>query len=134
MPGIESPPRLQGGSTDSSSLFRANMKGTFIMPGVDFRELRASIPIAEILHLIGYVPVHQRDDQVRGPCPIHRSRSRTSRVFSVNLRTNAYRCFQCGSTGNQLGLYAAVTQKQLFEAAVELCAKLNRPTPWIYRW
>jgi DNA primase len=104
------------------------------MPGVDFRELRATVSIAEILQLIGYVPAQTRGCQLRGPCPVQRSASKTSRVFSVNLQMNAYQCFKCGSAGNQLGLYAAVTRSSLFGAAVDLCEKLNRPTPWIHRW
>ena len=104
------------------------------MPGIDFHELRALVSIAEILHLIGFVPAQSRGHQLRGPCPLHRSTSPSSRIFSVNLKTNVYRCFKCGSAGNQLDLYAAVTKMSLFEAAVALCEKLNRPQPWIHRW
>jgi DNA primase len=104
------------------------------MPGVDFRQLRASISIAEVLHLIGFVPAETRGHQLRGPCPVHGSQSKSSRVFSVNLKSHAYQCFKCGSAGNQLSLYAAVTRLSLFEAAVELCEKLHRPTPWVHRW
>jgi DNA primase len=104
------------------------------MPGVDFRELRATVSIADVLHLIGFVPARARGHQLRGPCPVHGSSSRTSRVFSVNLKTNAYRCFKCGSAGNQLGLYMAVTKMSLFDAAIDLCKRLNRPTSWIHRW
>jgi DNA primase len=104
------------------------------MPGIDYRQLRGSISIAEILQLIGFVPAQARGLQLRGPCPVHRSRSRRSRVFSVNLQTNAYQCFKCGSAGNQLDLYAAVTNKSLYQAALDLCEKINCPTPWIERW
>jgi len=106
----------------------------FAMPGVDFRELRAAIPIAEILDLLGFVPAQVCGHQLRGPCPVHGSRSKNSRTFSVNLKINVYQCFKCGSAGNQLDLYAAVTKMSLFEAAIDLCEKLNRPTPWIHRW
>jgi hypothetical protein len=106
----------------------------FAMPGLDFHELRASVSIADVLHLIGFVPRQTCGHQVRGPCPVHGSSSPNSRIFSVNLMTNAYRCFKCGSAGNQLDLYAALTKLSLFEAAIDLCEKLNRPTPWIYRW
>src|SRR5437899_5027524 len=67
------------------------------MPGVDYRQLRASISIAEILQLIRFVPAQASGQQLRGPCPVHGSRSPSSRSFSVNLKTNVYRCFQCGS-------------------------------------
>ena len=65
---------------------------------------------------------------------MHGSRSKRSRVFSVHLKTNAYRCFKCGSAGNQLDLYAALTKKSLYQAALDLCEKINCPTPWIKRW
>ena len=104
------------------------------MPGIDYRQLRASISIAEILHLIGFIPAQACGPQLRGPCPVHGSRSQKSRVFSVNLQTNAYQCFKCGSAGNQLDLYAAVTKRSLYQAAIDLCEKTNRPTPWIERW
>jgi len=104
------------------------------MPGIDFRAVRASIAIADVLNLIGYEAVSRCGYQLRGPCPVHRSCTKTSRVFSINLQANLYHCFKCGSAGNQLGLYAAVTRTSLFEAAVDLCEKLSRPTPWIHRW
>src|SRR5436190_24190946 len=104
------------------------------MPGIDYRQLRASISIAEILRLVGFVPAQVSGPQLRGPCPVHGSRSPRSRVFSVNLQTNAYQCFKCGSAGNQLDLYAAVTTKSLYQAAIDLCEKLNCTTPWVQRW
>ncbi|HLJ96586.1 MAG TPA: CHC2 zinc finger domain-containing protein [Gemmataceae bacterium] len=104
------------------------------MPGIDYRQLRASISIAEILRLIDFVPAQTCGPQLRGPCPVHGSRSQSSRVFSVNLKTNVYRCFKCGSAGNQLDLYMAVTKRSLYQAAIELCQKLNCPTPWVHRW
>jgi hypothetical protein len=36
--------------------------------------------------------------------------------------------------GNQLDLYAAVTKQSLYQAALDLCEKINCPTPWIERW
>ena len=104
------------------------------MPGIDYRQLRASISIAQVLQLIGFVPAQACGPQLRGPCPVHGSRSPRSRVFSVNLQSNAYQCFKCGSAGNQLDLYAAVTKKSLYQAALDLCEKLNCPTPWVQRW
>jgi DNA primase len=104
------------------------------MPGIDYRQLRAAIAMTEVLQLIGFVPAQRRGHQLRGPCPVHGSTRRTSRTLSINLRTNTYRCFKCGSAGNQLDLYAAVTRMNLFEAAIDLCRRLNRPPPWIHRW
>jgi DNA primase len=104
------------------------------MPGIRFAELREQIPLRDVLDLIGFVPQRTSGEQVRGPCPIHRSSSPKSRSFSANLKRNIYQCFECGSAGNQLDLYAAVTGLPVFDAAVELCERLHREVPWAKRW
>jgi DNA primase len=103
------------------------------MPGIDFAEVRASIALADVLGLIGFVPCETSGDQVRGPCPVHRSSTPSSRSFSANLRLHIYRCFKCGSSGNQLDLYASVTGLSPFEAAVTLCEQLHREVPWVFK-
>lgn len=104
------------------------------MPGIRFAEVRALVSLADVLDLVGFVPREASGDQVRGPCPVHRPASPRSRSFSANLRRNVYRCFTCGSSGNQLDLYAAVTGLRLFDAAVDLCERLQREVPWVRRW
>ena len=104
------------------------------MPGIRFAEVRAMISLAEVLDLVGFPLVHPLGEQIRGPCPVHRSASSRSRSFSVNLKRNLYQCFRCGSSGNQLDLYAAVTGMSLFAATVALCERLHREIPWIERW
>ncbi len=68
--------------------------------------------------LLGFVPCESSGDQVRGPCLVHHSISPLSRSFSANLKRHICRCFKCGSSGNQLDLYAAVTGLGVFEATV----------------
>ncbi len=82
--------------------------------------------MAEVLGLVGFVPRETSGDQVRGPCPVHHSASPSGRSFSANLRSHVYRCFKCGSSGNHLDLYAAATGRGVFEAAIELCERLDR--------
>jgi DNA primase len=89
------------------------------------------ISIACVLELVGFVPRESSGDQLRGPCPIHGSKSQSSRSFSVNIARNAYQCFKCGSSGNQLDLWAAVTQTDLHAAAIDLCEKAHVDVPWI---
>lgn len=101
------------------------------MPGIDFRKVRALVSLGDVLELLGFVPRTSAGDQRRGVCPLHRFASRTSRVFSVNLAKNAFRCFQCGAAGNQLDLWAAATKLSLHEAAEDLCRRLHHPIPWI---
>jgi DNA primase len=99
------------------------------MPGIDFRQVRQRCSMAEVLDLIGFVPRLRYGAQVRGCCPVHRSEAPTSRSFAVHLQRQLYHCFRCGSAGNQLDLYAAVTQQGLYAAAVDLCVKLHREVP-----
>ncbi|MDZ4819962.1 MAG: CHC2 zinc finger domain-containing protein [Planctomycetota bacterium] len=63
------------------------------------------------------------------PCPIHGSESPQSRSFSVSVEKQVYQCFAacCGSKGNQLDLVAATTGQSLYDAAVDLCLRLDPP-------
>lgn len=101
------------------------------MAGIDFRALRAAVSMETVLQRLRFVPRQRRGDQVRGPCPLHRPPSPTSRSFSAHLTKQAYRCFHCGSSGNQLDLWAAATQQPLYQAAIALCAQLRQPVPWL---
>jgi hypothetical protein len=103
------------------------------MAGIDYRALRGDADMAAVLHLLGFVPRQRRGDQVRGPCPLHKLTSPASRSFSAHLTKQAYRCFQCGSSGNQLDLWAAATAQPLYQAAIALCEQLHRPVPWLPR-
>jgi DNA primase len=104
------------------------------VPGIHFAEVRAQITMAEVLDLLGFVPSSISGAHVRGPCPLHRSGKGRSRSFSAHLERQVYRCFRCGSFGNQLDLYAAAKGLTIFAAAVKLCEQLHREIPWVYRW
>jgi DNA primase len=101
------------------------------LPGVDFQAVRAKVSISDVLGLVGFTPCQTRGDQLRGPCPIHGSTSPGSRIFSVHLARNAFRCFKCGSSGNQLDLWAAVRKTTLHAATIDLCRRLQIDIPWI---
>ena len=103
------------------------------MPGIDFREARARLSLAAVLDLLGFVPRTRRADQVRGPCPVHRSRSPASRSFAAHLGRNLWHCFRCGAGGNALDLWAARTHQPLHAAVLDLCARLGRDVPWLPR-
>lgn len=116
-------------STVSSSLFRTwNVGGAFV-PSVDFRALRELISMTDVLELIGFEPQTIATGGLRGPCPIHGSRSAKSRAFSANVKLKVYRCFTCGSSGNHLDLYAAFSRQSVYQAALDLCDKLHREVP-----
>ena len=93
-----------------------------------------SKPFVSWCRWLGFVPRESSGDQLRGPCPIHGSSSPKSRSFSANVGRNAYRCFKCDSSGNQLDLWAAVTKMDLHAAAIDLCEKAQVDIPWIRKW
>jgi len=101
------------------------------MPGVRFHEVRSRVSMAQVLDILGFVVQERHGDEVRGACPVHGSTSRKSRSFSANLQKRVYRCFRCGSGGNQLDLYAAATHQGLHAAVVELCQHVGCSVPWI---
>jgi len=102
------------------------------MPGIDCRQLRADVSMAEVLQLLGVDILTRSGDQVRGPCPLHeRSEYGKHRSFSANLAGNTFQCFKCGASGNHLDLWAKATKKSIYEAALDLCERLNKEPPWL---
>ena len=101
------------------------------MPAIDLRQVRTRITMQQVLDLLNYVPTARVGFRLRGPCPIHGSRFARSRVFSVSLVHNRYRCFKCHSAGTQLGLWAAVHGVSIHTAAEDLCRRLGMPIPWL---
>ena len=99
------------------------------MSGVDYCAVRSAVSMQQVLDLLGYVPSSWRGDQIRGPCPIHPSKSAESRSFSANLERNAFRCFSCGAQGNQLDLWCQTQSLSLFDAALDLCRRFDVPVP-----
>lgn len=98
------------------------------MPVIDYKRLRDEVSISQVLDLLDYQPTGRQEDQIRGPCPIHGSHT-TSRVFSVNLSRNMFRCFKCEATGNQLDLWRMISRLPLYEATIALCEKLSIELP-----
>jgi DNA primase len=101
------------------------------MPGLDYRAARAEVRLAEVLALLDFVPRQRHGPQLRGPCPVHRSPTRTSRSFAAHLGKNVWHCFRCGAGGNALDLWAAVTRQPLHAAVCDLYQRLGREAPWL---
>jgi DNA primase len=101
------------------------------MPALDFREARLQLRLAEVLDLLSFEPRARHGDQVRGPCPVHRSRTVGSRSFAAHLGKGAWHCFRCEAGGNALDLWVAVTRQPLHAAVIDLCQRLGREVPWL---
>ena len=91
--------------------------------------MRAAITIAQVLALLGFTPRSDHAGQQRGPCPLHGSTSGTARCFSVNTNAHTFHCFKCNRSGNALDLWAAANRLSIYDAAVDLCQRLNIPLP-----
>jgi DNA primase len=104
------------------------------MPGVDFKAVQLCVPMAKVLELAGFEPSRTAGSQLHGPCPVHRSRSRTSRTFSVQTEEGVCHCHKCGFSGNQIQLWARLKDMGVYEAAIDLCRQTGVEVPWIERW
>ena len=99
------------------------------MAGIDFVLLRRQMSLTQVLDLVGFTATTRCGPQLRGPCPVHGSKSRRSRSFAAHVEKNCWHCFRCGASGNALDLYLAVTKLPVYEGALELCARLGVPVP-----
>jgi hypothetical protein len=92
-----------------------------IMPGIDFDVVRREISMQQVLDAIGFIVITRSGDQLRGPCPVHGSPSKVSRVFSVNLGEQRYYCHKYKSHGNQLELRAPRALWRHFTIPPSIC-------------
>lgn len=98
-------------------------------PAIDFAAVRAAVSMAHVLDLLGFQPRRGQGAGQRGPCPLHGSTSGTSRCFSANLSKHTFHCFKCGRHGNALDLWADATSQTPYDAAIDLCQRLNITLP-----
>jgi putative transposase len=98
-------------------------------PAIDFAAVRAAVSLAAVLQLLQFQANSSRGAQQRGPCPLHGSTAGTSRCFSANLDEDCFHCFRCGRSGNALDLWAQATHQTIYDAAIDLCQRLNIALP-----
>jgi hypothetical protein len=101
------------------------------MPLIDYRRARTEVRLAVVLGLLGWRARACRGEQVRGPCPVHRSTSPRSRSFAAHLGRGIWQCFACGASGNTLDLWARVSGQELYPAVLALYRQLGRAVPWL---
>jgi len=98
-------------------------------PAINFAAVKAAISIAQVLALLGFTPRSNHAGQQRGACPLHGSTKGTARCFSVNTNAHTFHCFKCNRSGNALDLWAAANRLSIYDAALDLCQRLNIPLP-----
>ena len=94
--------------------------------------MRAAIAMRDVVALIDFVPTVVRGDQLRGPCPLHGSKNPKHEFVDQSCQERV-RCFRCGAAGNHLDLWVAVTKLPFYEAAEELCRRLDLAVPRLVR-
>jgi len=104
------------------------------VPGVDFQLVQSLVPMASVLDLLGIEVRHRKSSQIHGPCPVHKSQSKRSRSFSVNVATGLCCCHKCGFAGNPIQLWAKIKGMTLYAAAIDLCHQAGVDVPWVERW
>jgi len=99
---------------------------------INYRQLRATVRIEEILSWMNWDATSRVGDQLRGPCPFCTARQTNTsstdprRTFSVNTQRNIYRCFRCVSGGNALDLWASYRKLSIYAAAEEIQTRLSQ--------
>lgn len=87
---------------------------------IDFRALKAQVPIRDVLARYGYLDglKHRGNGRLSGSCPIHGGKSGNS--FHVDTEKNVFHCFsECGG-GNVLDLVMKVEKCDIRQAAEKL--------------
>ncbi len=104
-----------------------------VRPAIDFAAVRAAVTLAAVLQLLGFQANSSQGAQQRGPCPLHGATSGTSRCFSANVERHTFHCFKCGRSGNALDLWTHANRLTPYDAAIDLCQRLNIPLPHRHR-
>jgi len=88
---------------------------------VDFKAIKAAVSLKMVLDHYGVSGLKQTEDDLRGPCPIHKG-APSSKDLSVNLTKNAFKCFSgnCRAAGNVLDFVAAKERCSVRDAALKL--------------
>jgi DNA primase len=106
------------------------------MPRIDFRVVRSRVPLQCVLDGLGFVALRRRGDELRGPCPFagcRRGAPGRDYAFAANVRKGVFQCFRCGRCGNVLDLWSQTHGIGVYQAALELCDKLQLDVPRLVR-
>ena len=94
------------------------------MPGIDYAELRRRLRLGQVLELLGFRAAASRcGAQVRGPCPVHGSRTAAQPVVRRPPGTPLLALFPLRRPRQRPGPVVAVTKLPLYEAALDLCRR-----------
>jgi len=109
-------------------------RGSNRLAPIDFSAIKAQIGVLDVLKLMQWEAVRERRGELRGPCPVHGSSTLESTIFAVSPEKNAWHCFKCEASGNQLDLaahYFGLPKEESLRTAVSLCQELGLVIPRI---
>ncbi len=97
---------------------------------IDYRAVRESVPISRILAHWSFEPTVCWGDRLRGRCLLADCRG-PNRSLSIDMERSLWYCFTCRRGGDQLELWRLVRRLSLYVAALQLCALVGRPVPYL---
>lgn len=109
---------------------KASLPNRPARPKVDFAFLGQQVSMAQVLRHLGlFDQLRGRGLQRCGPCPIHAQPNDPPPTFSAHRGKHIFQCFHAagGAQGNVLGLWAAVHQLPLYEAALHWAETFHLP-------
>lgn len=96
---------------------------------IDYRALRSMVSAADVLRLINWHTGRYEPAGYRGPCPIHRSSSSSSR--SLSAQGPLWHCHRCRRGGDALELWCQVHGVDWLTGAYQLCEVLRIDPPYL---
>ena len=97
---------------------------------IDYRAVRESVPMSRILEHWAFQPKVWRGDRLRGRCLLGDCGG-SNRSLSIDIERSLWYCFACRRGGDQLELWRLVRGVSLYVAALELCALVGQPVPYL---
>ena len=104
------------------------------LPPLNFAKLREMVSITQVLEHVNWQPRKRRGDQWRGDqwrggCPVHEETDAKSESFAIQTRQSLYCCHRCGSQGNALDLWVALSGKPILSASWDLLETFGLEPP-----
>ena len=82
-----------------------------------------------MLEHVNWQPRKRRGDEWRGGCPLHEETDAKSEAFAIETQKSLYCCHRCGSRGNVLDLWIALSGKPILAAGWELVETFGLEPP-----
>lgn len=96
---------------------------------LNYGRLREMVSIEQVLEHANWQPRRRRGDQWRGGCPLHAETDVKSEAFAVQTKKSLYCCHRCGSQGNVLDLWMALSGKPILAACWDLVEAFGLDPP-----